>query len=182
MTILFGSSSEDPASVHPDIRGVVFNLAARQGDESTYGTIWDLYDRSPLEEEKMRLLMALGSFRNTELLAETLDRSLSDRVRYRDTIQVVAGVATNRMGRDFVKENWDEFSRRYSDGLFALSRLVGITARFTTQEKLDDVEGFFDEHPTPAADRAISQSLETVRLNIAWLAHNRSDLRAYFGE
>ena len=145
----------------------------RQGDESTYQAIWDLYDRSPLEEEKMRLLMALGSFRDTGLLAETLDQSLSDRVRYHDTIQVVAGVAANRMGRDmawdFVKENWDEFSRRYSDGLFALSRLVGITARFTTQERLDDVEGFFDEHPTPAADRAISQSLETVRLNVAWL-------------
>ena len=86
------------------------------------------------------------------------------------------------MAWDFVKENWDEFSRRYSDGLFALSRLVGITARFTTQERLDDVEGFFDEHPTPAADRAISQSLETVRLNVAWLAHNRADLQAYFGE
>ena len=183
---LFEQYTDDPARVHPDIRGVVFNLAARQGDESTYGTIWDLYDRSPLEEEKMRLLMALGSFRNAGLLSQTLDRSLSDRVRYHDTIQVVSGVASNRMGRDmawdFVKENWDEFSRRYSDGLFALSRLVGITARFTTQERLDDVEGFFDEHPTPAADRAISQSLETVRLNVAWLAHNRADLAAYFGE
>ena len=171
---LFGQYTDDAARVHPDIRGVVFNLAAQQGDESTYGTIWELYDGSPLEEEKMRLLMALGSFREPDLLSETLDRSLSDRVRYHDTIQVVSGVAANRQGRDmawdFVKENWDEFSRRYSDGLFALSRLVGITARFTTQEKLDDVEGFFDEHPTPAADRAISQSLETVRLNVAWLA------------
>ncbi len=183
---LFEQYTDDAARVHPDIRGVVFNLAAQQGDESTYGTIWDLYDGSPLEEEKMRLLMALGSFREPALLSETLDRSLSDRVRYHDTIQVVSGVAANRLGRDmawdFVKENWQEFSRRYSDGLFALSRLVGITARFTTQEKLDDVEGFFDEHPTPAADRAISQSLETVRLNVAWLARNRADLAAYFGE
>ena len=134
----------------------------------------------------MRLLMALGSFKEQGLLSETLERSLSDRVRYHDTIQVVSGVAANRLGRDmawdFVKDNWEEFSRRYSDGLFALSRLVAITARFTTQEKLDDVEGFFDEHPTPAADRAISQSLETVRLNVAWLAHNREDLTAYFGE
>ena len=183
---LFERYTDEPAKVHPDIRGVVFNLAAQQGDESTYGTIWDLYDGSPLEEEKMRLLMALGNFSDTGLLGETLDRSLSDRVRYHDTIQVVSGVAANRLGRDmawdFVKENWEEFSRRYSDGLFALSRLVGITARFTTQDKLDDVEGFFDEHPTPAADRAISQSLETVRLNVAWLAHNRADLEAYFRE
>ena len=182
---LFEHYADDPAGVHPDIRNVVFNLAAKRGDESTYRAIWDLYDGASLEEEKMRLLMALGSFRNSELLSETLDRALSDRVRYHDTIQVVAGVAANRMGRDmawdFVKENWDEFSRRYSDGLFALSRLVGITARFTTQEKLDDVEGFFDEHPTPGADRAISQSLETVRLNVAWLTHNREDLADYFG-
>ncbi len=183
---LFERYTDEPADVHPDVRGVVFNLAAQQGDEATYGAIWDLYDRSPLEEEKMRLLMALGSFRDSGLLSETLERSLSDRVRYHDTIQVVSGVAANRLGRDmawdFVKDNWEEFSRRYSDGLFALSRLVAITARFTTQERLDDVEGFFDEHPTPAADRAISQSLETVRLNVAWLAHNREDLAVYFGE
>ena len=183
---LFDRYTDEPAEVHPDIRGVVFNLAAQQGDASTYQATWDLYDRAALEEEKMRLLMALGSFRDTALLGETLERSLSDRVRYHDTIQVVSGVAANRLGRDmawdFVKDNWEEFSRRYSDGLFALSRLVGITARFTTQERLDDVEGFFDEHPTPAADRAISQSLETVRLNVAWLAHNREDLAAYFGE
>ena len=123
---LFERYTDEPAEVHPDIRGVVFNLAAQQGDESTYGTIWDLYDGSPLEEEKMRLLMALGNFSDTALLGETLDRSLSDRVRYHDTIQVVSGVAANRLGRDmawdFVKENWDEFSRRYSDGLFALSQ------------------------------------------------------------
>ena len=163
---------------------MVFNLAAKQGDEATYQAIWEIYDRATIEEEKMRLLMSLGNFEKPGLLSETLDRSLSDRVRYHDTIQVISSVAGNRLGRDmaweFVKENWGELSRRYSDGLFALSRLVGITARFTTQDKLADVEGFFGEHPTPAADRAISQSLETVRLNIAWLDHNRADLAAYF--
>ncbi len=183
---LFTGYVDDPASVHPDIRGVVFNLAAKQGDESTCRAIWELHDRASTEEEKMRLLMSLGRFQETGLLSETLDRSLSDRVRYHDTIQVIASVAGNRMGRDmaweFVKESWGELSRRYSDGFFALSRLVGITAGFTTRDKLADVEGFFAEHPTPSADRAISQSLETIRLNIAWLDHNRADLRAYFAD
>ena len=57
---LFEQYMDNPDGVHPDIRGVVFNLAAQQGDASTYQATWDLYDSSPLEEEKMRLLMALG--------------------------------------------------------------------------------------------------------------------------
>ena len=180
----FSIYSENPDAVHPDIRGVVFNLASKQGDAATYNTIWELHDRTTMEEEKMRLLMSLGNFEKLDLLSETLDRSLSDQVRYHDTILVVSSVASNRLGRDmaweFVKNNWAEFDRRYSDGLFALSRLVNITARFTTDEKLEDVERFFKENPTPAADRAINQALETIRLNIAWLRQNRSDLSSFF--
>ena len=182
---LFAGYLEDGDSVHPDIRGVVVGLAAQRGDRSTYDALWDLHRRTALEEEKVRLLVALTHFEQQELLAETLERSLSEDVRVHDTILVVVRVASNRRGRDmaweFVKDNWEEFVRRYSDGLFALSNLVSLTSRFNTEEKLADVEGFFQDHPAPAADRAIKQSLEVVRLNIAWLARNRAELAAWFG-
>ena len=89
-------------------------------------------------------------------------------------------MASNRHGRDlaweFVKENWAEFDRRYGEGGFVLMRLVSITSRFSTREKLEDVERFFEDHPAPAAERTIRQSLETVRLNIAWLDQNRNEV------
>ena len=176
---------DDPDGLHPDIRGVVFAMAAKRGDRSRYDAMWDLHKRATLEEEKVRFLRALCSFEARELLEETLQRALSDDIRAHDTIAVVVSVAGNQHGRDlawqFLKDNWPEFDRRYGEGGFALMRLVSIPSGFTTEEKHDEVEGFFKDHPAPAAKRSILQSLERIRLNIAFLERNRSDLAAWFG-
>ncbi len=176
---------QDPAFLHPDIRGMVFGLAGQDGDRSTYDTLWDLEKRTSLQEEKIRLLMALTRFSDVDLLRETLERSLSSEVRSQDTIFVVTGVAGNLKGRDlaweFVKSNWPEFDRRYGSGGFGLMRLVSICGNFTTQDKHDDVESFFTEHPAPAAERTIRQSLERVRLNMRWLERSRTEVAGWLG-
>ena len=171
-------------SVHPDLRGVMFSLAGQAGDRTTYDQLWDLEGESQLQEEKVRLLLSLARFQDVGLLNETLERSLSNRVRSQDTITVVSAVAANWRGRDpaweFVKSNWAEFDRRYGGGGFGLMRLVSICSGFTTEEKMEDVQRFFTDNPAPAAERTIRQALERIRLNITWLEQNRSDLNAWF--
>ena len=44
----------------------------------------------------------------------------------------------------------------------------------------DDVEHFFADNPAPGAARTISQSLERIRLNAAWLDRNRDELANWF--
>ena len=130
--------------------------------------------------------MALTRFSDLELLRETLERSLSNEVRSQDTIFVVAGVASNLKGRDlawdFIKSNWPEFDRRYGSGGFGLMRLVSVCGNFTTQDKLADVESFFTENPTPAAERTIRQALERIRLNIGWLERNREEVAGWLAQ
>ena len=182
----FSRYVEEPANVHPDIRGVVFGLAAQSGDRSTYDTMWELQAGATLEEEKVRFLASLGRFEQQELLERTLEASLSSDVRTHNTVSMVASVAGNQRGRDlaweFVKANWDEFDNRYGEGGFGLMRLVSIASRFTTEDKREDVESFFSDHPAPAAERTIRQSLERIRLNIAWLERNRAELVEWFAE
>ena len=88
-------------------------------------------------------------------------------------MSLVIGVAVNRIGGDmaweFIKNNWDEFNRRYGAGGFAIMHLVSIIGRFTTLEHADDVEAFFAEHPAPGAQRTIQQALERIRINARWL-------------
>ena len=148
------------------------------------GQIWRLERETDLAEEKIRLLMSLTRFQQPELLNAALEDSLSSKVRSQDTITLVAGVAANPKGRDlawdFVKSNWGEFDRRYGGGGFGLMRLVSICSHFNSQEKADDVDGFFAEHPAPAAERTIRQALERVRLNIKWLERNRQELSDWF--
>ena len=99
---------------------------------------------------------------------------------------MVASVAANPKGRDlaweFVKDNWTEFDRRYGGGGFGLMRLVSICSHFNSQEKADEVDNFFAEHPAPAAERTILQALERVRLNIKWLEQNRQELTDWFAK
>ena len=182
---LFQRYLSDADAVPPDLRGVVFALAAQAGDRATFDQLWELESRATLQEEKIRLLLAMARFQDTDLLNETLERALSPRVRSQDTITVVAGVAANPVGREpaweFVKSNWAEFDRRYGGGGFGLMRLVSICNSFTTAERMADVENFFAEHPAPAAERTIRQALERMRLNIRWVEQNRPALNARFG-
>ena len=176
---------DDAANVRPDIRSIVFSLAAKQGDGGTYESLWELKRNAPSQEEEVRLLAALTQFEQPGLVRDALDRSLGDEVRSQDTITMVVRAAGARAGRDltweFVKENWGEFDRRYGDGGFQIMRLVSITSGFTTRERLEDVERFFRDNPTPSADMSIRQSLERVRLNVAWLERNARELAEWFG-
>ncbi len=179
----FDAYVDDPSSLHPDTRGVAFAMAAQRGDGAMYDLMWELESEATLHEEKIRFLYALASYSQENLLQQTLERSLTSDVRSQDTIRVVVSVAVNRHGRklawEFLKDNWDEFDRRYGKGGFGLMRLVGMTAMFTTEEQRQDVERFFADHSAPAAERTIRQSLERVRLNVAWLERNREELAGW---
>jgi puromycin-sensitive aminopeptidase len=174
----------DRETLTPDLRGVVFALAAQSGGQDVYDSIWQLEGETDLAEEKIRLLMSLSRFQQPDLLTAALEDSLSSKVRSQDTVTLVASIAANPMGRDlawdFVKSNWTEFDRRYGGGGFGLMRLVSICSHFSSQGKADEVDSFFAEHPAPAAERTIRQALERVKLNIKWLEINRPLLTDWF--
>ena len=181
---LFKIYLDNPSSLHPDLRGLVYSLVAQSGDRTTYDQMWSLEKKSGLQEEKIRLIISLARFTNQDLLKDLLRRSLTADVRSQDTITLVSAVAANLKGRniawEFVKDNWDEFDQRYGGGGFGLMRLVAITGSFTSLEKASEIENFFKTHPTPAAERTIRQSLERININAAWLAKNRTELSNWF--
>ena len=80
---------------------------------------------------------------------------------------------------DFVKENWAEFDRRYGKGGFMIMRLVSITETFTTLERADEVESFFEANPVAGAQRTVQQALESIRLNARWLELNSDPVAAW---
>ncbi|MBI4498852.1 MAG: M1 family metallopeptidase [Chloroflexi bacterium] len=181
----FARYLQHPASLHPDLRGVVVALAAQQGDRDLYEAMWERARQTEFQEEKLRFLRALTRFPQRDLLQTTLERSLSPDVRSQDTITIVVSVAANRRdGRalawEFVQANWPEFDRRYGRGGASITSLVALTGGFTTLERAREVEEFFRTHPVPAARRTVEQSLERIRLNAAWLERNRASLAAWF--
>ncbi len=182
----FARYRRDPDSLHPDLRGVVYALVAEEADEATYETLWELERTAALQEEKVRLLVALTRPRDEDLLQETLRRSLTDAVRSQDAVVVITNTAMSRpsLGRDlawsFVKKNWDELYRRYAPSGFLIRRLVEIAQAFSTPEAAKDVESFFRAHEAPEVRRMVQQSVEKIRVNAAWRNQNGKELARWF--
>ena len=176
---------DDPGSLHPDLRSVVFGLVAQEGGVDAYESLWALHRQAELSEERVRFLGALSRFKDKGLLSETLRRAMDpDEVRSQDTVIGLISVARNRAGRDltweFVKDNWAEIDRRYGQGGFTVTAIVSIAGAFTTLERAQEVDEFFEANPAPSAARTIQQSLERIRLNHAWLERNGEGLASWF--
>ncbi len=174
----------NPASLHPDLRGIVVGIVGQEGDRATYDTLWELARRADLQEEKLRFLRGVARFKQADLLRTTLERALSDDVRSQDSVTVIGSVSGNRIGRqlawDFIKDNWAELDRRYGRGGFAIASLVGVTGGFTSLDKAKEVGEFFETHHVPSARRTIQQSLERIRINAKWLERNGASLSQWF--
>ena len=108
-----------------------------------------------------------------------------DEVRAQESVFVMISVSSNRLGRDLT---WDFYQRhcqilcdRYKGRL--LAQLVkSLTDDFCSEERAVEVEQFFREHPHPGAERSIQQSLETIRLNAAWLQRDRQALADFLAQ
>tara|TARA_B100000676_G_scaffold78501_1_gene78240 strand:- start:2807 stop:5386 length:2580 start_codon:yes stop_codon:yes gene_type:complete len=180
---LFEEYCKDSSNVHPDLRSVVFNTTAQNGDTSIFNQILDLEEKVELQEEKVRLHGALCSFSDSSLLDRALEISLSDRIRAQDSIRIIVGISSSSLGRslawDFVRNNWKEIDNRYGDGGFALNRLVSLVSGFSEEKRISEVEDFFEKNPTPAAERSIQQALERIRLNTAWKKKFSSEISSF---
>jgi puromycin-sensitive aminopeptidase len=107
-------------------------------------------------------------------------------IRPQDHIYLLGGAGRNPKGRrlcwEFVQAHWGLFFQRYGNGgLAVLSRVVSAaTGAFASEGDAEAVEGFFEKQDTSAIDRAISQSVEGIRMNAAWLDRNRESVAQFF--
>ncbi|KXJ16551.1 Puromycin-sensitive aminopeptidase [Exaiptasia diaphana] len=128
----------------------------------------------------------LVTYRETALLIDPENSSSATKqwvALVVDTVFVIAGVTGSVTGRElawtFVKENWSYLHDSYEGG-FLLSRLVKCTTEnFASEEKAKEIEQFFAKHSVAAAERTVQQSLENVRLNIAWLSRDADSTKAW---
>jgi puromycin-sensitive aminopeptidase len=163
------------------LHAIIFRLIAQDSNEENYETLWELYQKESLHEQKLRLLLGMSQFNSKKLITLTLERSLGNLIRSQDTPLVLMSIgASSKIGRDltwaFIKENWEELDRRYGDGGFSIVRIISLTSTFTSTDKYNEVKDFFVKNPAPSAERAIQQSLERISNNAKWLDINHSNI------
>lgn len=169
----------------PNLRQVVYILVAENSGEKEFEELLKIYSSTDLQEEKMRVIKALGNCRSRELIERFLEFSLSDKVRSQDAPFVIMSAASHSLGRalawEFVKINWEVLLNRYHEsGIGLFSRMLSITSGFTTKGDLDDISEFFKAHKVTSAKRTMKQVIEIVKSNIAWIERDRNDIQSFF--
>lgn len=82
---------------------------------------------------------------------------------------------------DFIQENWDSLIEKFPVGSFAIQTIIkSATSQFSTQARLDQVQGFFSSLKERGSQmRSVQEALETIRLNQRWMDKNLSKLRKW---
>lgn len=182
---LFRDFLEQGKEIDSDIRGVVFAIVAENGGEAQWQQLVGMYEKEPLQQEKNRYMLALTQFRKTELIQKTLDYFLTDNVRWQDKSRWIMAMFGNEKAQEltwnFITVNWELFAKEYQ-GLHGFTRLIEGAGNMVGKELLLGVKDFFAKHPTSELQRTMSQVVERIELNTAWLERDRQALLDFFGK
>ncbi|XP_037947541.1 puromycin-sensitive aminopeptidase [Teleopsis dalmanni] len=179
----FRNHIDGTASIPADLRSTCYKAILQNGDESNFNEMLKLYRSTDLHEEQDRISRALGSMSDVVLLRKVIDFAMSSEVRAQDSVFVIVAVAVNPKGRDmawqFFKDNNQKLLEQYQGG-FLLARLIKyLIENFASEEKAIEVEKFFKTKQFSGTERTVSQAVETIRLNAAWLQRDLDSLTAY---
>ncbi len=170
-------------AVDPDLRGVVYNLVAENGNSKEWSTLVKMYTQAENQQEKDRLGRSLGLFKNEKLLEKTLEFAISNDVRFQNTLGIISSVWSNPKGRylawEFVKNNWKMLKERYAGGHY-FTRVFQSAGDFTKMTDAKDIEEFIKKNPVPEAKRTIKQALEQIYSNTEWLKRDGQKIKEFF--
>jgi puromycin-sensitive aminopeptidase len=158
-------------------------ILAHVGDAARYEAFLASYRSASSPQEEQRYLQALAAFRPPELVARTLELTLSKEVRTQDAPlllrSLLMGVHSRAAAWEFVRSRCEEMRqafppvgfRRLWEGLIALAR----------PEWEAEVAAFLKEHPLALGGKTLEQYREQQHIAVQLRERERENLRRYMG-
>lgn len=175
----FAAYLKNPQSLDPDIQEAVFSIVAWSSNSTTYKKLLELYRKVATQEEKIRFLGALCSFKDERLLKNTLDFSQSKEVRSQNMHMPIMKVAANPYGKKilwpWLKKNWKSLRKKVGAGSPLLNRMVASISQVADASMEKEIRRFFKANPTPGTERTLEQTLERIRIHTALLQRMRQE-------
>lgn len=173
----------------PDLREVVYYYGMQQAsNEKNWEALLELFKAESDASEKSKLMYGLSAVQDAQLLYRFLDLASDETiVRSQDYFTAVENIANNPVGLpivwDYYRENWPTLVARFGLNNRSFGRLVArITSKFSSEQKLQEVESFFLKYPESGAGASSRQeAIETIKYNINWLKANKNDIASWLG-
>ncbi|HEX2484311.1 MAG TPA: M1 family metallopeptidase [Myxococcota bacterium] len=173
----------DRKSLEPNLADPVVALGARTGDAARFDALLAAATSARTPQERRRMLMALGEFRDRAQSERALGLTLTDAVGTQDVAILLTRMLGNPAAREatwaFLKSRFAKLRKRLPPML--ASRPIEALPALGTRAARRDVAAFFRAHPLPTAARAVKQALERFDLDAALAQRAVPELRRWLG-
>lgn len=158
---------DDPTTLDANLADSFVSIVAREGDYERFTKMRAAIETTRTPQEKRRLQLALGDFRQTRAMEQGLGVTLTPEVPTQDVGFLLIRYLSNRVSRPlawaFLQKNWEALAGRIPPMM--ASRLIEATALLQTKEHRKEVSAFFKKHPVETAARALKLALERFDVN-----------------
>ncbi len=173
---------KDPESVDPTLAPAVMLVASRHGDAELYKQFQAQMKSAKTPEMLYRYFYALAEFPEPSLMRETLASTLTPQVRSQDLgilVNMIQNPASRDTAWDFMRKNYDAISTKTGGGLGGFGLFLYSASSFCSQEKAQEVQQFFQEHPIQGTERGQKAALESIRSCAGLRQQQRTTLAAW---
>jgi len=168
----FLENPDDMESLPADMRASVFRIILKNGGEKEYEQVKSYFYSATDNAEKKFVLASMGSAAQSNLKLRTLEWTISGEIKLQDFFYAMGSVGrSSREGREiswsFFQENFEKIHAMVGKGSASLmdACIVSCAGAFSSAEKADEIEKFFEKHPLPQSARKIAQTTESMRAN-----------------
>jgi len=154
-----GSRFKDLGTMKPDIkRSVIVGYARASND---YDGLIELFKSSATDEERLRYLEGLASFKRPELVRRVLDFAIAGNVKRQDIGRRLLQFATanpdaHGVTWEWFRDNIEKLDKMY-EGTATLSAYMRLYISFIGVGRVREVEKLFSEHKLAGADSTLER-------------------------
>jgi puromycin-sensitive aminopeptidase len=171
-----GGGSGDP--IPPDIESATLAVVTQLDRPGNYESLLERYRVAQTPQEEMRSLGALATFPDVDLCLRTFDLAMTE-VRSQNGFSVLGSLLANPVACQAVwtriTENWDAILERFPKN--APPRILeSLPALCADADFAEEAASFLAARPLASGPRRVEQSVERLRVNVAFAAREREGL------
>ncbi len=176
-----------PSDLAPDIRDVVYYVAARFGTQADFEKLLNLYRKLENADERNEIGSALTSTRDAGQIKTLIDETKSGSVRLQDVAAWYIWLLRNHYSREaawqWLKTNWDWIEDKFGSDKTYDNFPTYSAAVFSRQTELSEYMKFFEpKRDIIALGRAISLGVEEIEARVAWREANEKSSKDWLSK
>ncbi|XP_028968786.1 LOW QUALITY PROTEIN: puromycin-sensitive aminopeptidase [Galendromus occidentalis] len=182
----FRDSLAGEASLSGNLKAAAYRGFAKSGDKTVWDTLWQMFRTAGMQEDEVKILLALGSSNDEGTIQKLLDSNLTDEIRSQQGPQVIRAIAQTSKGLPMLWQHYtkwhEKYNERFNAGILLPAFIKALTGSFSTESMASEIRSFFEKNPLSGTERSLLQSREEILRRAAWRDRDEQSLRNFFSK